>query len=448
MRTDAIRVVQATAWYPPYDIGGTEVYLEGLIGELRALGVESSVLVPRHPRAAGTYAHAGTPVETYPVNEVPASDEMRDGRPHLEFGEFRARLARRKGGIYHQHAWSRGCGPHHLRAARELGLATVLTVHVPGTICLRGTMLRYGTRPCDGRVEERACGACWAQGRGMPRPLAGAVARLPLPIARRARRGRTRAATALAARALGSERRAQLAEMIRNADRVVAVCAWLHEALVANGVPPARLVLSRQGLPSAYLGTVRAPAAAAWRDGQGQLKLLYVGRWHPVKGIDVIVRAVRALPSEANVQLTVHAVAGKDEEAAYEQSVRKLAGGDPRIAFAPPLARSEVAEVMARHDALVVPSLWLETGPLVVLEAQAAGLYVVGSRLGGIAELIAEGADGELVEAGYVRAWTAAVARLAERRASGTLACRPREVRSMAAVAAEMATLYRSLWRD
>jgi glycosyltransferase involved in cell wall biosynthesis len=262
------------------------------------------------------------------------------------------------------------------------------------------------------------------------------------------RASRSRAATALAARALGAERRAQVDEMIRNADRVVAVCAWLHEALAANGVPPERLVLSRQGLPSAYLDTVRVPAAAPWRDRQGALKLLYVGRWHPVKGIDIIVRAVRALPSEAAVQLTVHAVSGTDEEATYERSVRKLAGGDPRIAFAPPLARSEVAEVMARHDALVVPSVWLETGPLVVLEAQAAGLYVMGSRLGGIAELVGDGADGELVEVGNVRAWTAAVARLAERRASGTLTCRPREVRGMAAAAAEMAALYQSLWRD
>jgi hypothetical protein len=72
----------------------------------------------------------------------------------------------------------------------------------------------------------------------------------------------------------------------------------------------------------------------------------------------------------------------------------------------------------------------------------------MGSRLGGIAELVADGASGELVEAGSVLAWTAAVARLAERRASGTLACRPGEVRSMAAVAAEMAALYQSLWRD
>src|SRR5262249_36057242 len=128
--------------------------------------------------------------------------------------------------------------------------------------------------------------------------------------------------------------------------------------------------------------------------------------------------------------------------------VRKLAGGAPRIAFAPPLARSEVAAVMARHDALMVPSLWLETGPLVILEAQAAGLYVVGSRLGGIAELIAEGGGGELVGAGSTRAGRAAAARRAERHGGGPLTGRRCEVRSMAAAAAEMAALYQLLWRD
>jgi glycosyltransferase involved in cell wall biosynthesis len=445
MSAGAVRALQATAWYPPYHTGGTEVYLEGLVGSLRAHGVESAVLVPRHTGAPDAYELAGTLVETYPVNAAPAPNEMREGRPHLEFDAFQARLQAHRGSIYHQHSWSRGCGPHHLRAARELGLKTVLTVHVPGNICLRGTMLRYGTRPCDGRVEERLCGACWAHARGLPRAAARMVAGLPLAVAQHARRGRTRGAAALAARALGVEQRSQLNEMIGNADRVVAVCAWLCHALAANGVPRERLVLSRQGLPTAFLDAARDAAAAPRCAIKGPLKLLYVGRCHPVKGIDIAVRAVRTQSAEVGVQLSIHALPGAADEAAYAQRVRKLAGGDPRIAFGEPLQRDEVAAAMARHDALVVPSLWLETGPLVVLEAQAAGLYVLGSRLGGIAELIGAGDGGELVEAGSVRAWSAAIERLAERRARGALIRQPREVRTIAAAAAEMAELYRAL---
>jgi glycosyltransferase involved in cell wall biosynthesis len=248
----------------------------------------------------------------------------------------------------------------------------------------------------------------------------------------------------LAARALAAERRAQVTEMFASADRVVAVCQWFHDALAANGVPPGKLVLSRQGLPATFLASA-AEAAAMPRSRRDPLRLVYVGRWNSVKGIDVIVRAIRALPQETDAQLTVHAVHGGAEEAAYERRIRNLAEGDRRIVFAPPLRRGEIAAAMMRHDALVVPSVWLETGPLVVLEAQAVGLYVMGSRWGGIAELVEEGPGGELVEAGSVPAWTEAIARLTERHKRGALACQPHEVRTMSTVAAEMADLYGSL---
>ena len=116
-----------------------------------------------------------------------------------------------------------------------------------------------------------------------------------------------------------------------------------------------------------------------------------------------------------------------------------------RISFEAPVSRDDLASVMSDYDALVVPSLWLETGPLVVLEAQAAGLFVLGSRLGGIAELVDENDAGELVEAGDVAAWAASIERLASRRRQGTLPRPSRPTRTMSSVAEEMADLYRSL---
>ena len=43
---------------------------------------------------------------------------------------------------------------------------------------------------------------------------------------------------------------------------------------------------------------------------------------------------------------------------------------------------------MANFDLLAVPSQWMETGPIVVLEAHAVGTPVLGANLGGIAELV------------------------------------------------------------
>jgi glycosyltransferase involved in cell wall biosynthesis len=175
------------------------------------------------------------------------------------------------------------------------------------------------------------------------------------------------------------------------------------------------------------------------------LRLLFLGRWDPVKGVDVVVQAIRSLPRDMAVNLTIRAVPALLGERAYEDSVRALASGDPRISIESPVARSDLAAILANYDALVVPSLWMETGPLVVLEAQAAGLFVLGARRGGIAELVDEGDAGELVPAGNIVAWAEAIERLASRHRRGTLPRPSRPVRTMATVAAEMADLYRSL---
>lgn len=440
-----VRVLQVSGWYPPYRIGGTEVYLEGLVAALRPVGVTSTLLVPRVDTMPEQYAYLGTPVETYRVNETVETSEFRRGVPHQEFEIFRRKLEDHREAIYHQHSWTRGCGPHHLRAARELGMRTVVTVHVPSNICLRDTMLRFGEVACDGKVSGEICGACFAQGKGIPTAVARTVALFPLAAAKILRRRQTRVATALSARALGAEKLEQLREMFTNSDRIVAVCGWLYDALLANGIPANKLVLSRQGVSESFSEAVRTAHRALPLPGS-PLRLLYLGRLDPVKGLHVVVRAIRSLPTDMRVSLTVFAHhGGTPVEQAYEAGVRAIAGSDPRIEFQAPIGRNEVASVMRRHDAIVVPSVWLETGPLVVLEAMAAGLFVLGSRRGGIAELVGESDAGDLVEATDVDAWARAIARLAGRHSQARLPLQSRGVRTMATVAAEMADLYRSL---
>ena len=278
--------------------------------------------------------------------------------------------------------------------------------------------------------------------RGLPMVLARSLSMLPLGIADRARKQGTRLSTALSARALGAEKRNRLREMIANADQIVAVCQWLYDVLAANGVPAEKLHMCRQGISPAFLNAVQVAATDRSRCSPA-LKLLYLGRWDPVKGIDVVVRAIHSIDSD--VSLTIRAVAKSAHERAYEERVHALAEDDPRIAFEGPIGRSEIPDILAQFDVLVVPSTWLETGPLVVLEAQAAGLFILGSRLGGIAELVSTGGGGTLVEPGNVQAWAEAIEGLSELHGTSGMPRQARTVRTMSLVAAEMADLYHSL---
>jgi glycosyltransferase involved in cell wall biosynthesis len=103
-----------------------------------------------------------------------------------------------------------------------------------------------------------------------------------------------------------------------------------------------------------------------------------------------------------------------------------------------------VRSLLADYDALAVPSCWLETGPLVVLEAFAAGIPVLGSGLGGIAELIRHDVDGLLVETGSVVYWTATLCRVvSEPGLLARLRAGVRLPRAMEEVAEDMLTVYR-----
>jgi hypothetical protein len=134
-----------------------------------------------------------------------------------------------------------------LRVAKELGLNTVLTAHVAGVACLRGTLMRYGTQICDGRIDPFTCTACWGHWRGAPEPIALALAAMSLKVGSIA--GRVlpsgRLTTALSGSTLVARVRGELDSMIENADRVVAVCQWLYDVFLLNGVPREKLILSR-----------------------------------------------------------------------------------------------------------------------------------------------------------------------------------------------------------
>ena len=66
------------------------------------------------------------------------------------------------------------------------------------------------------------------------------------------------------------------------------------------------------------------------------------------------------------------------------------------------MTSSEIPAVLAELDALLSPSLSFENGPTIALEAMAVGTPIIASRVGNMAELIQDGVNGRLVEAGLI----------------------------------------------
>jgi glycosyltransferase involved in cell wall biosynthesis len=112
----------------------------------------------------------------------------------------------------------------------------------------------------------------------------------------------------------------------------------------------------------------------------------------PKKGIKTLLEAAKEVQKEIDFQLLIVGT-GKDEEA-----LKKMAK-DLRIRASFLGERTDVSEILQIMDVFVVPSLY-EGFPVVVLEAMAARLPIVASRVGGLTEAVLDGKTGFLVEPG------------------------------------------------
>jgi glycosyltransferase involved in cell wall biosynthesis len=119
---------------------------------------------------------------------------------------------------------------------------------------------------------------------------------------------------------------------------------------------------------------------------------LFVGNLVPVKAVDVLLAAWGML---RDPDAALRIVGDGAERGRLEAMAARL----PGVSFLGALGQPEVARWMAAADVLVLPSR-SEGMPNVVVEALASGVPVVASGVGGIGELVADGANGKLVPPG------------------------------------------------
>jgi len=188
---------------------------------------------------------------------------------------------------------------------------------------------------------------------------------------------------------------------LRNADRLICVSPSLQRYMRARGFPAERILCVPNGVPAPLAVVDRSPPAGTWTLGT-------VALFRPRKGIEVLLEALAALRSwGADVRLRA---VGSFETLAYESAVLAMAHRldlDHAIDWVG-FTRQVDAE-LARMDLFVLPSLFGEGLPMVVLEAMAAGVPIIATRVEGIPEAIVHRETGLLVDPDSVSQLAAAV---------------------------------------
>jgi glycosyltransferase involved in cell wall biosynthesis len=169
--------------------------------------------------------------------------------------------------------------------------------------------------------------------------------------------------------------------------------------LLAEGVSPRRIRLVPNG--------VDLPAFGAPRVKRELRRVVTVANLRPEKGLDTLLDAVpHVLAAHPEAEFVV---AGDGPVAPALAAQARARGVADRVAF---LGRcDDVPALLAASDIFVLPSR-SEALPNAVIEAMAAGLPVVASRVGGIPELITPGTNGQLVPPDDPRALSAAIVEL------------------------------------
>jgi len=309
-------------------------------GEDRVVASEIELL-RAHGHAVETYARSN--------DEVVGMSPMTLARHTLWSGrtarELAALIVRFRPDVIHAHNTFPLISPALYWAAARAGVPVVQTLHNFRLMCLNALFLR------EGRVCEDCIGhAPW---RG---------------VTRACYRGSRQASAALAGmlalhRGLGTYR--------NKVARYIALNDFCRNKFIEGGLPAERVVVKPNFVDFDTPGL-------GLRSG-----LLFVGRLSMEKGVATLAEAMRRLPDE------VLRVVGDGPEANLLDDVR----GVIRLGSQP---GNMVRQEMAHALALVVPSIWYENFPRTIVEAFAAGLPVIASRIGALADIVTDRKTGLL----------------------------------------------------
>ncbi|MFT4710717.1 MAG: glycosyltransferase involved in cell wall biosynthesis, partial [Planctomycetota bacterium] len=425
-QTTAMRICLVAHGFPPEERAGVETYTASLAAGLSRAGHVVEVFAACTNMGTARLAMRRVEVDlegaSYGVTRIAVGGDPAGPKEILDpagiAARFGAFLEREQSEIVHfQHVIKLGLGL--IDVAREAGLPTVYTHHDYYGCCHRYTFLRPDLAVCKTPNDAYACARCdkalgmlnGVEGLGdyqmgvdaasLPKDaqvlLSGLLDGDPVEDGKLDKDEWTEAGHL---RYSLDKRRS---EVFSRLDLRLSPSKFLQSCLekagvgkvehLVNGIECSDLV----GLPSS--APVRAPAPKT------PLRILYIGSFVKQKGVEVLLDAFGLLmdapeaKQRPRAELTVRGYAS--DEKWVEQLERR--GAEVGAELPGGFVRSELPEILAAADVVVVPSTWFENYPTVIREAFAAGRPVVASRIGALEESVQDGVDGLLFEPGNAK---------------------------------------------
>jgi glycosyltransferase involved in cell wall biosynthesis len=288
------------------------------------------------------------------------------------------------------------------RAARHCSVPLVASLTDFWLACPTGQLQFPEQLPCAG---PRADGANCVQ--HLAARLATPLAELPLPFWRLLVAAlRPLPKGPIAALRL---RPAAMVEALASFEYVLVPSALMWRTFEQLGFSTQRFQLCPYGI--SLEGLAEQAPRHPWRGRQQRpLRIGFIGSFNRAKGAHVLLEALTMLGPMRSLELVLYG--NPSDDPSYAAQLRLLADPLPQVRWGGVFGSEQVFEVLAHLDLLVVPSLWRENAPLIVLQALASGLPLLLSDVEGMADQVLPGTNALLFPPGDSLALAALIQQL------------------------------------
>lgn len=436
-----MRIVLASFSSLPNSIGGGEVHLYELAQALKRGGHQPSILT------VGSVCGDHVEVTEKEYNSlvihqltVPPCISIYDRDPRLT-AWAKSWLVEQKVDVLHLFLFNQLLGL--IPAANELDIPVCMTGLEFSYFCRRYDLMHRGHQRCALDQRGSACEQCILSSYSQNQRLIADIARLlPANAERGVRSFVTRTFGDLlpgfGQRGITAQIEQQRANFNREIAAVITPSSVMKDFYLAQGADPVKLHF----VP---YGTNVRPIKNGHAKRNGHLRVGYIGRLDPKKGVDVLCEAVRKMPPHLPVQVKIFGPIDNGS-ASYASRLQGHADADTRIKLMGTLERDRVADAYNQIDVLVVPSIWYENSPITISESLGHKCPVVCSDTAGMTDLIQHGVNGLTFDTGNSKALSMCLKRLIdEPQLLSNLRAGIRPIETTAEVAEKIETIYETV---
>lgn len=277
--------------------------------------------------------------------------------------------------------------------AKQRNIPVVLTLHDYWLLCPQGQRFKNNSEVCNNACLED-CVGCVGYQLSVPsyaiRLFHRNLPRFCIEAGRRFYQAQA-LKNSIRSQHILEERRKRMKAVCALIDRFLAPSQFIRDQFIEAGVPKEKIIHLPHGYPAAQ-NKEKSESAC--------LRFAFIGNLLPAKGTHILIESFNQLRDEkATLKIFGQEGSYKSKVLDYPRRLRRSAK-NKNISFQPVFDHSLWQEVFRDIDVLVVPSLWHENTPLVILEALATGTPVLATNTGGIPELLTDGQGAWLVQPG------------------------------------------------